>query len=141
MKKTQLKGFNVRVYAICIVNNKLLTLNEPFAGKLVTKLPGGGLEFGEGTTACLKREFKEELNVAINVEAPFYIQEHFVPSLAKDEKQLLMLYFLVTIIDLENLQILDPQIEAVNWVDLSDENPFNLPVDQIVFKKLQNQFC
>lgn len=36
-----LNGFNIRVYAVCIHDNKLLTIKEPFNGEIVTKLPGG----------------------------------------------------------------------------------------------------
>lgn len=141
METQNFKGFNIRVYALCIVNNELLTLKESFLGKMLTKLPGGGLEFGEGTIACLKREFKEELNVEITVGDAFYIQENFVESLAKDGKQLLTLYFYATILDLHNLEIVDKNIEEVNWVPLKNNNPFVLPVDQIVFNKLQSKFA
>lgn len=137
METQNFKGFNIRVYALCIVNNELLTLKEPFAGNMVVKLPGGGLEFSEGTVDCLKREFKEELNLKITVGDAFYIQEDYVPSLAKDGKQLLTLYFFATIIDLHNLEIIDKNIQAVNWIPLSANNPFTLPVDKIVFNKLQ----
>ncbi|SFN28094.1 ADP-ribose pyrophosphatase YjhB, NUDIX family [Paenimyroides ummariense] len=139
METQNFKGFNIRVYALCIVNNELLTLKEPFAGNMVVKLPGGGLEFGEGTADCLKREFKEELNLELTVGDAFYIQEDFVPSLAKDGKQLLTLYFFVTIIDLHNLEIIDKNIQEVNWIPLTANNPFTLPVDQIVFNKLQSK--
>lgn len=139
METQNFKGFNIRVYALCIVNNELLTLKEPFAGNMVVKLPGGGLEFGEGTADCLKREFKEELNLEITVNDAFYIQEDFIPSLAKDGKQLLTLYFFATIIDLNNLEIIDKNIQEVNWIPLTANNPFTLPVDQIVFNKLQSK--
>ena len=139
MEIQNLKGFNVRVYALCILNNKLLTLKEPFAGKMVTKLPGGGLEIGEGTVDCLKREFKEELNLQIEVNDVFYVQEHFVNSLANDNKQLLMLYFYATILNIDHLQILDTNIQEINWIAINGENPFSLPVDQLVFKKLQSK--
>ena len=139
METQNFKGFNIRVYALCIVNNELLTLKEPFAGNMVVKLPGGGLEFGEGTADCLKREFKEELNLEITVNDAFYIQEDFIPSLAKDGKQLLTLYFFATIIDLHNLEIIDKNIQEVNWIPLTANNPFTLPVDQIVFNKLQSK--
>lgn len=137
METQNFKGFNIRVYALCIVNNKLLTLKEPFAGNMVVKLPGGGLEFGEGTADCLKREFKEELNLEITVGNAFYIQEDFVQSLAKDGRQLLTLYFFATIKDLHNLEIIDKNIQEINWIPLSANNPFTLPVDQTVFNKLQ----
>lgn len=139
METQNFKGFNIRVYALCIVNNELLTLKEPFAGNMVVKLPGGGLEFGEGTADCLKREFKDELNLEITVDDAFYIQEDFVPSLAKDGKQLLTLYFFATIINLHNLEIIDKNIQEVNWVPLTANNPFTLPVDKIVFNKLQSK--
>jgi len=134
-------GFNIRVYAVCIQNAKLLTLKEPFAGKMVTKMPGGGLEFGEGTVACLKREFREELNLEIEVGDCFYIQEDFVASLARDRKQLLTLYFYARILDMDNLKLLDKEILELKWADLAGENPFTLPVDQIVFRKLQAKYC
>ncbi len=137
METQNFKGFNVRVYALCIVNNALLVLKEPFAGKMVVKLPGGGLEFGEGAADCLKREFKEELNLEITVGDAFYIQEDFVPSLAKDDKQLLTLYFYATISNLQQLEITDQNIQEVNWIPLTANNPFTLPVDKIVFNKLQ----
>ena len=137
METQNFKGFNIRVYALCIVNNELLTLKEPFAGNMVVKLPGGGLEFGEGTADCLKREFKEELNLEITVGNAFYIQEDFVQSLAKDGKQLLTLYFFATIKDLHNLEIIDKNIQEINWIPLSANNPFTLPVDRTVFNKLQ----
>lgn len=140
METQNFKGFNIRVYALCIVNNQLLTLKEPFAGNMLVKLPGGGLEFGEGTADCLKREFKEELNLEITVGDAFYIQEDFVPSLAKDGKQLLMLYFFATITNLNNLEIIDKNIQEVRWIPLAANNPFTLPVDRIVFNKLQSKF-
>ena len=139
METQNFKGFNIRVYALCIVNNEILTLKEPFAGNIVVKLPGGGLEFGEGTADCLKREFKEELNLEITIGDAFYIQEDFVPSLAKDGKQLLTLYFFATIIDLHNLEIIDRNIQEVNWIPLTANNPFTLTVDKIVFNKLQSK--
>ena len=41
---------NIRVYAIYLnKNNELMALDEGYAGEKLVKLPGGGLEFGEGT--------------------------------------------------------------------------------------------
>lgn len=139
MMYTNFKGFNIRVYAICVKNNKVLALKELFAGIKLIKFPGGGLEFGEGTVDCLIREFKEELNLNILVKDAFYIQESFIPSLAKDQKQLLTLYFYVDILNLQDLIVLDKNIEEVLWIDLTNENPFSLPVDKIVFDKLKTK--
>jgi hypothetical protein len=47
--------FNVRVYGLLFdEKNRLLVSDEFIRGNYFTKLPGGGLEFGEGTRDCLK---------------------------------------------------------------------------------------
>ena len=135
----ELNGFNVRVYAVCVQDGQLLTLVEPFAGNMVRKLPGGGLEFGEGPVDCLHREFLEELNLEIEVQDAFYIQEQFVNSLVKNQKQIVMLYFKVKILNLEQMQILDPNIKAAEWVPINDECKLTLPVDQMMYRKLLAQ--
>jgi len=43
------KRFNVRVYGILVQEGKLLVSDEYIKGYEITKLPGGGLEFGEGS--------------------------------------------------------------------------------------------
>ena len=58
--------FNVRVYGIWIKNEKILLSHENIDGFEMIKFPGGGLEYGEGALDCLKREFKEELDVEIS---------------------------------------------------------------------------
>ena len=53
--------FIIRVYGIYIDPDKgILVSDELVNGKYITKFPGGGLEFGEGTIDCLKREMVEE---------------------------------------------------------------------------------
>jgi 8-oxo-dGTP diphosphatase len=59
--------FNVRVYGILIHEENVLVSDEYIKGKFITKFPGGGLEFGEGTLDCVVREFKEELGLDVEV--------------------------------------------------------------------------
>lgn len=132
-----MEGFNIRVYAICIKDNKIFTLTEGYAGTVLTKLPGGGLEFGEGTIECIHREFEEELNLKVEILEHFYTQESFQTSLINDNKQIFCVYYLVKILNLEEMEIRIPKIEKVSWNDLGSENPFTLPVDKIVFEKLK----
>lgn len=134
----ELSGFNVRVYALCIQNNSILTLYEPYAGIKICKLPGGGLDYGEGTLECLHREFKEELNVKIEITGHFYTQDVFLLSRIKDNKQILNIYYTVTVLDIENLVVSsDTKIEKLEWVPIDGENPFVLEADIIAFEKLQ----
>lgn len=45
----------------------LVKIESPVIGKTVWMPPGGGMEFGESTEACLQREFKEETGLGIEV--------------------------------------------------------------------------
>jgi len=55
--------FVIRVYGLIINANKEVLISDEYVLKTyMTKFPGGGLEFGEGTIDCLKREFREECN-------------------------------------------------------------------------------
>lgn len=130
---------NIRVYACIIKNHNLLALHEEYAGEKMLKLPGGGLEPGEGLHECLHREFAEELNVKITILSHLYTQENFLVSKFRDNEQLLTIYYLAELLDEENLQILDPSIDRILWVDINGENPFHLPVDRLVFEKLQQK--
>lgn len=134
-------NINVRVYACVVKDKKVLTLFEEYAGEPLMKFPGGGLEYGEGLTDCLKREFEEELNVHIEIVEHLYTQEDFLVSRFKENEQLLTIYYMVNIINEEDFIILDPCIEKIDWVSIdSTENPFSLPIDKIVFDKLKEKF-
>ena len=131
---------NIRVYAIYLnEKNELMALDEGYAGEKLIKLPGGGLEFGEGTIECLHREFAEELNLKIEVFEHFYTQEDFFVSRFRENEQLLTIYYNVNILNLDELKILDESIENVKWISLYEENPLELPIDQIVFQKLKEK--
>ena len=131
---------NIRVYAIYLnEKNELMALDEGYAGEKLIKLPGGGLEFGEGTIECLHREFAEELNLKIEVLEHFYTQEDFLVSRFRENEQLLTIYYTVNILNLEDLNILDESIEKVKWISLHEENPLPLLIDKIVFEKLKEK--
>lgn len=133
--------FNIRVYAAAVKDKKVLVIHEEYAGEQLMKLPGGVLEFGEGLHDCLHREFEEELNVKINVLGHLYTQEEFLISRFRNNEQLLTVYYLVEIIDENEFLIMDPCIEKIEWIPIeSDENPFPLPIDKIVFEKLKEKF-
>lgn len=132
---------NVRVYAAVLKNRCVLALQEEYAGQQLLKFPGGGLEFGEGILDCLHREFEEELNLKIENLKHFYTQEEFLVSRFRPNEQLLTIYYIAEIVDVDDLIIRDACIEKIEWVSLdSEENPFPLPVDMIVFDLLKQRF-
>jgi len=89
------KRFNVRVYGILIHDDAVLVSDEYIKRNKITKLPGGGLEFGEGTKDCLIREFKEELSLIIEVSDHFYTTDFYVTSSFDTNSQVISIYYLV----------------------------------------------
>lgn len=129
---------NVRVYGIALNSKReILVLEEQYVGEDLVKLPGGGLEFGEGLTDCLIREFEEELNLKVTIDEHFYTQEDFLVSKFRANEQLLTVYYLVNILNIEELKIKEPSIDTVKWLPLASENPLKLPIDRRVFDRLK----
>lgn len=87
--------FNVRVYGLLIQNGKVLVSDEFIKGHRITKFPGGGLEFGEGTIDCLKREFIEELDLDVEIVDHFYTTDFFVESAFAPNNQVISIYYTV----------------------------------------------
>ena len=140
------EAFTIRVYGLLISNKSLLLSQENIFGSIYTKLPGGGLEFGEGTIECLKREFMEEASLTIEVVDHFYTTEDFVVSAFNPHTQVMSIYYLISCNDLSplnNLPISDFQQhgdQRLFWRKLSQltTNDLDLPIDKVVLEKLRN---
>ena len=92
--------FNVRVYGILINEKKqVLVSDEYIRGQYYTKFCGGGLEFGEGTRDCLKREFLEEMNLNIEVTRHLYTTDFFQKSAFHTQQQIISIYYLVNALE------------------------------------------
>ncbi|MEZ4776553.1 MAG: NUDIX domain-containing protein [Bacteroidia bacterium] len=89
--------FNIRVYGIYIEQGALLVTDEIRYGQRMTKLPGGGLELGEGIEEGLKREWLEELNAEITVGDIVYVNPFLQASAFRETDQMICLYFLVQV--------------------------------------------
>src|ERR1700733_7921777 len=94
--KRNLKGicmFSIRVYGILLGDNrKVLVSDEFIRGNYYTKFPGGGLEFGEGTRDCLKREFREEMDLEVSIGDHLYTTDFFRLSAFRAEQQIISFY-------------------------------------------------
>jgi 8-oxo-dGTP pyrophosphatase MutT (NUDIX family) len=150
--------FNIRVYGILIDNrNRLLVSDEFIRGNYYTKLPGGGLEIGEGTRECLKREFMEETGLDVTVGEHFYTTDFFQISAFNNKDQIVSIYYRVfaneeikintkqTPFDFTPAQIADPtkEAEVMRWISCKDlsEKDVSLPIDKVVINMLrQNDF-
>lgn len=142
-------SFNIRVYGI-LVNERqeLLVMDELIRGLEFTKFPGGGLEWGEGTHACLIREFQEELRQPIEVVEHFYTTDYFQASAFNERHQLLSIYYRVKLAGEQLFETkLTPydfsssagsQAEVARWIPVRELSPgmFKWPVDKVVAEML-----
>ena len=134
------KRFNIRAYGICIQNDKILVNEELIRGKKIIKFPGGGLNWGEGVKDCLVREWKEELNIDIQVLGHFYTTDFFQPS-AFDDSQVISIYYRVTAAVPDKI-VNNEANERTYWLELEgiSADTFTLPIDKIVGGMLQGQY-
>lgn len=141
----------LRVYGILINEAKQVLVSDEFIrGNYFTKFPGGGLEFGEGTRDCLKREFLEEMNLAVEVGDHIYTTDYYQISAFNNQQQIISIYYYAkalepisvplrkTPFDFDEQQLkVYSQIQQtetfrfIDWDFFSDES-VSLPIDKIV---------
>ena len=143
--------FNVRVYGILINDQRQVLVSDEFIrGEYYTKFPGGGLEFGEGTRDCLKREFKEEMDLEVEVGEHIYTTDYFQLSAFNPSHQIISIYYFANaleaikcplrtaVFDFDERQLgvyeQTGEIETFRFIDWEDFGPdkVTLPRDKIV---------
>jgi ADP-ribose pyrophosphatase YjhB (NUDIX family) len=148
-----MNDFIIRVYALIINDDNEILLTDEFQlNTMMTKFPGGGLEFGEGTADCLKREMAEECNgQKIGNIRHFYTTDFYQKALFYENKQLISIYYLTDLklpvkfniskkpfdFDIDkgmNQSFRWKKINALNETDLS------FPIDRFVIGKLKELY-
>ncbi|MDE3126345.1 MAG: NUDIX domain-containing protein [Bacteroidota bacterium] len=149
------KKFTIRVYGLLIDSQKrILVSDEYIRGNYFTKFPGGGLELGEGTRDCLKREFLEETGISVEVQEHFYTTDFFQISAFNTIDQIISIYYKVSApeqvlntlptallpFEFTPIQLADTngQYEKLRWISLSilTEDMVHLPIDKKVVQML-----
>ena len=149
--------FTIRVYGILKDNNRVLLSDEFIRGEYFTKFPGGGMEFGEGTRDCLKREFKEETGLDVTIGEHIYTTDYFQMSAFNKNDQIISIYYFVhanepaelaklqtktTVFDFEPYQLSETngQFELLRWIDWDNltEDSVSLPIDKIMVRMLKS---
>ncbi len=151
--------FSIRVYGILLgENKKVLVSDELIRGGYYTKFPGGGLEFGEGTRDCLKREFKEEMDLEVKITDHIYTTDFFQMSAFNPEHQIISIYYFAEALepikaplrtkpfdfDERELKIYEEKKETetfrfIDWNIFSEET-VTLPIDKVVAKILKENY-
>ncbi len=140
-----MKHFNIRVYGIWITDKQEILVSDERIGDFrFTKFPGGGLEFGEGIRNCLIREWKEELNLHIEVLEHIYTTDFFQISAFDQTSQIISVYYMVRPLEAE--PIIDLRDRVFDFTETGHEeisfrllplpqfsaNDVSLPIDKIV---------
>ena len=136
--------FTIRVYGLIISSgNEVLVTDEFQLDRKMTKFPGGGLNFGEGTIDCLKRELMEECSQEITDIEHFYTTDFYQKALFWESFQLVSIYYLAKLKDPVQFRISEKAFDFPNlvngnqsfrWVAAEKINPeeFTFPIDKHV---------
>jgi 8-oxo-dGTP diphosphatase len=150
--------FNIRVYGL-LINEKqqVLVSDELIRGNYYTKFPGGGLEFGEGTRDCLKREFIEEMNLRVEVGEHLYTTDYFQLSAFNPDHQIISIYYRVKALEKISVRLSEvefdfdenqmgiyhqrKEIETFRFINREQfsEDCVTLPIDKIVARMVREK--
>ncbi|MBT6438693.1 MAG: NUDIX domain-containing protein [Flavobacteriales bacterium] len=145
-------NFNIRVYGLLFnEQGDVLVSDEERFGNRFTKFPGGGLEFGEGLTDCLKREYIEELNQNIEVINHFYTTDFYQKSAFDNQDQLISIYYVVKPIGVVNFKISknpfdfnrkSAVFQSFRFIPVKtlSENNFTFPIDKHIARLIKDTF-
>ncbi len=148
----EIKRFNIRVYGIVIHKGKILLTDEFRLGMRMTKFPGGGLELGEGTADCLKREFREELGQDIIIHEHIYTTDYFQPTqLLEEPQQLISIYYRVELADHGKINASSKAFDfretkdgaqSFRWIEQEKlkEDTLTFPIDKKVIKIIRENY-
>ena len=151
--------FTIRVYGILInEHQQVLVSDELIRGMRITKFPGGGLELGEGTRDCLKREFMEEMNLNVEIGEHLYTTDFYQMSAFNNKQQIISIYYFAKALepikaplrntafdfDEQQMQMYNETGETetfrfVDWGNFS-ETALTLPIDKIVAILLKEKY-
>lgn len=144
------KRYNVRAYALIEHNNQLLLTDELRLNTRMTKLPGGGHEWGEGLEATIRRECREELNQEPLSVTHFYTTDFFVASAFRPSDQLIAVYYRVLLPAPELVPVVAEPFafpeetdgaQVFRWIPLHalSADMCTYPIDQHVIQQLLAQ--
>ena len=153
-----MESISVRVYGVLLNEARQVLVSDEFIrGSHYTKFPGGGLEVGEGTRDCLKREFMEEMNLKVEPGKHIYTTDIYQRSAFNTAHQILSIYYFATALetitvplrskpfdfDEQQLRLYEStqQIETFRFVEWDDftADTVTLPLDKIVATIVKQQ--
>lgn len=141
--------FNIRVYGLLFHNACVLASRELIRGVPITKFPGGGMQPGEGTLDCLRREIQEEMAMEAGSFRHFYTTDHFQASRYDPRDQVISIYYTFRVPRPDAIVngapaaglAADPG-QKFQWIPLAEAKmeDMDLPIDRVVMKLVLERF-
>jgi 8-oxo-dGTP diphosphatase len=88
-----MQSIRIRAAGILVREGQILLVRHEKNGRSYWLLPGGGVDYGETVEEGLRREFQEEVGLAIQVEKLVLVHDSIPPD---RHRQVLNLYFTVS---------------------------------------------
>ncbi|MBN2485231.1 MAG: NUDIX domain-containing protein [Bacteroidales bacterium] len=144
--------FNIRVYGIVLnERNEVLLSDEYMLDTKMTKFPGGGLHFGEGTADCIRREAIEEFGQEIEIIEHFYTTDFFQQAMFYTDMQLISIYYMVRFKGPIMFKVSDKPFDfgkpengkmSFRWVSIKqlNSNDLTFPIDRKVALLLKEAY-
>ncbi|MDK2979292.1 MAG: 8-oxo-dGTP diphosphatase [Bacteroidales bacterium] len=145
------KNFVIRVYGLFVNSQKEILVSDEYQLDMkMTKFPGGGMQFGEGTKDCLRREIMEEMGQEIEITDHFYTTDYFQPAYFYDNYQLVSIYYLAKFKNDVKFKVSTKPFDfselkngnmSFRWVSLAQlsEKDITFPIDQKVVGLLKQR--
>ncbi len=141
----------IRVYGLFINGQQEILLSDEYQLNMrMTKFPGGGMHFGEGTVDCLKREAIEEFGQEIEVLEHFYTTDYFQPTQFYNDAQLVSVYYFARFKDEIQFEISEKPFnfkedkngaQSFRWEKIANlrVEDFTFPIDKKVVQMLKQK--
>ena len=145
--------YSIRVYMLIInERNEILIRDEFLLDMKMTKFPGGGMEYGEGTLSCLQREAMEEFGQELANIRHFYTTDYYQKACFFRDHQLISIYYLAELTEDLKVKISDKPFDfpeftggqqSLRWVSLNEieQEDLTFPIDRKVIGMLKDHFA
>jgi len=138
MEDLSINKFNIRVYGLVVNDKQQVLLSDEYQLDMkMTKFPGGGLIFGEGTIDCIKREAIEEFGQPVEVIEHFYTTDFFQKGYSVSGMQIISIYYFIKFIDEIRFKISDKLFDFPDMVNGNQsfrwKNIKNLKTQDVTF--------
>ncbi len=149
--RKKVSEFNIRVYGLVINPGKEILLTDEYRlEQYMTKFPGGGLEKGEGTVDCLRREFMEEMQQKIYSISHYYTTDFYQKGWFYENMQLISIYYKAQLERPEQLPKSKKKFDFITnnenpqsfrWASIKNlnEDELTFPIDRVVLKMLKQE--